>query len=65
MRFEIVIHTDNSAFTDAEGTEVARIIRGVAATVEETSGDAFKNYGVTLFDVNGNKVGAALVWSNT
>jgi len=61
MKFKIEINTDNSAFSDMEGGEVARILRGVSRTVEETSGESFNDYAVSLFDVNGNKVGFALI----
>ena len=61
MKFKIEIDTDNAAFSEIEGSEVARILRGIASTVEETSGDNFDDYAVSLFDLNGNKVGFALV----
>ena len=60
MKFKVEIDTDNSAFADMEGGEIARILRGIAGTVEETSGESFADYAVSLFDVNGNKVGFAL-----
>ena len=61
MKFKIEIDTDNAAFSEMEGGEVARILGGVIGTVEETSGESFTDYAVSLFDLNGNKVGFALV----
>ena len=61
MKFKIEIDTDNAAFSEMEGGEVARILRGIASTVEEKSGESFADYAVGLLDLNGNKIGFALV----
>lgn len=47
----VTIKTDNDAFADDEGAEVARILRDIAQDIEEgrTSGPCM--------DINGNKVG--------
>lgn len=49
--FKLTIKTDNAAFGDEPGYEVARILRDIAHKVEEgyTSG--------SVLDVNGNTVG--------
>ena len=52
MAFTLTIATDNAAFEDDEGAEVARILREAADAVE---GDA--DQVGPLFDVNGNRVG--------
>jgi hypothetical protein len=54
----IVIETDNAAFEDSPGAELARILREVADKLARHSevqpGDSFK-----LRDLNGNTVGKA------
>lgn len=54
MRLEIKIDCDNAAFEVREA-ELARILRKLADDIE--SGDDLAC--VTLFDVNGNRVGNA------
>jgi hypothetical protein len=56
MKIRIEIATDNAAFADAPSTEVARILRKLADQYEQNMAIDF---GVTLFDVNGNRVGEA------
>ena len=57
MKFKVVIDVENAAFEDENmGTELARILREVADTVDGTSGETESIEG-TLRDVNGNKVG--------
>ena len=57
MKFKVVIDVENAAFEDENmGTELARILREVADTVDGTSGETESIWG-TLRDVNGNKVG--------
>ena len=51
--FTLTIETENAAFADDPGAEVARILREAADTVE-TSGD----FTVYLNDINGNRVGS-------
>ena len=53
--FEVVFNTDNAAFTDDPGAEIARILREVADHYEDhVSGDVFR-----IWDINGNRVGFA------
>ena len=52
--FQMKIDTDNAAFEDDPGAEVARILRGVADKVEQ--GVASGHF-QTAFDVNGNDIG--------
>lgn len=52
MAFTLTISTDNAAFADDEGAEVARILREAADAIE---GEA-EQVG-HLYDVNGNRVG--------
>lgn len=49
--FRVLIKTDNAAFDDNRDLEVARILRGVVADLEQ--GVSARN----LRDVNGNHVG--------
>lgn len=58
MRYFIEIDTDNAAFEDATGPEVARILREIAERVEGYSFDE-QNAGVRfpVRDVNGNRCG--------
>ncbi len=51
MAFRLDIATDNDAFMEDPGGEVARILGDVAAAVE-----GGKRHGKT-FDINGNSVG--------
>ena len=49
--FTLSIETENEAFTNGDGEEIARILKEVASQVENG-----KEFG-TLKDINGNKVG--------
>jgi hypothetical protein len=52
--YRIEINTDNAAFEDNEGEEVARILRRLANEIESGLTD------VNLRDINGNLVGEAV-----
>ena len=53
MDYIIRINCDNAAFEGEPNYELARILRSVAHTLENG------RTGMTLFDINGNKVGTA------
>lgn len=55
MSFKLTIKTDNAAFKDAAGIEVARILRELADKVEDWPGK--NKFTIGLRDGNGNKVG--------
>jgi len=58
MKITLNISTDGAAFEfDAEGAEVARILRGAADRIE--GGKVVDGSPIMLFDVNGNDVGEA------
>lgn len=61
MRFELHIGTDNAAFEDGPGPEIARILRELADLVED---DLPPDHVVRLRDVNGNRVGFAVLVSD-
>lgn len=52
--FTVTIDTDNAAFEDGAGIEVARILRDIAEQVEDARPE---NSTISVFDVNGNRVG--------
>ena len=52
--FTLKIETDNAAFAEYPGKEIARILREIASAVE-TVGGAPSTY--PLKDINGNTVG--------
>ena len=52
MKYQIEIKTDNAAFNDYPGLEVARILKDLAGKAE-----AGYPLDVPLYDLNGNKVG--------
>lgn len=56
--FTVNISTDNAAFEDNAGFEVARILRKLADRVEDWPGA--NDFSIGLLDANGNKVGKAL-----
>lgn len=60
MELEITLTMDNAAFTDDINGEVCRILRRLAGSIKDNttleSGDEFG-----LFDINGNRVGKAVV----
>jgi hypothetical protein len=53
---KLEISTDNAAFAEESGTEVARILRRLAADFDGR--DLLPGEAGTLRDVNGNRVGA-------
>lgn len=53
----IKIKTDNAAFAEESGTEVARILRDLAARIEGR--DILPGESIALRDTNGNTVGKA------
>lgn len=54
----ITINTDNAAFADDEGFEVARILRGLADHIETSDElDAKK----AVRDINGNTIGYLII----
>jgi hypothetical protein len=56
MRFFVEIETDNAAFEDSPGSEIARILRGIASRVQDVRGEVADEE-FRVMDVNGNKVG--------
>ena len=52
--FRVYINTENDAFRDNEQYEVARILRDIAARIEQQGLNPFRN---KLNDANGNFVG--------
>jgi len=58
MDITITINTDNAAFEDNAGGEIARILRVTAAQFEENEGYLEKAvHGTPCRDFNGNTVG--------
>ena len=55
MTIKLEIETDNAAFEDNAGSEVARILRHAANKIEGWPGA--NEFAIGLLDVNGNKVG--------
>lgn len=55
MTVKLTIKTDNAAFEDQSGMEVARILREAAGKVENWPG--YSEFAIGLRDFNGNKVG--------
>jgi hypothetical protein len=47
-----IVHTENAAFEDNRGYEIARILRDAADKIETGTSEG------ALFDYNGNRVGA-------
>jgi len=54
--YVVKICTENQAFEDNCGSEIARILRKLANQIEDTGACTSKN----LYDINGNKVGSAI-----
>ena len=54
MEFSLTLDMDNEAFSGAPGLELARILRKLAARVEELD---HRVDGGKVLDVNGNSVG--------
>lgn len=64
MRFQVALSTDNAAFADdgfhpGLGSELARILRGLADKLEDQQPDSDEFFVVRLHDINGNRVGFA------
>lgn len=55
MNISITLSTDNAAFEEHEGAEIARILRDLARKYEGTT--YAEEYPVTVRDANGNTVG--------
>ena len=60
MEFKLTFSMDNAAFGDEPGIEAARILQEIAAHIEE---NGVAGLSVSLFDINGNKVGKVQVSS--
>ena len=60
MKLRIEIRMDSAAFAPCNGAECARILRGLATTIEGDDLDASDRL-PGLLDVNGNRVGSATV----
>jgi len=56
-KFELSFETDNAAFADDRSGEIARILRQIAANLDQGRDQE------TIFDVNGNVVGKISDWS--
>jgi len=57
LEFRLNVHADSAAFDgDDRNRETARILRDVADRLD--SGEPFEMF-VSLFDINGNRVGSA------
>lgn len=54
-RLIITINTANAAFEEGNGTECARILKEIAASID--GNDILPNTDRKLHDLNGNKVG--------
>ena len=59
---KLKLETDNQAFDQAEGQEVARILRGLADKLEHL--DKLKECQLPLRDLNGNTVGYYQTWTD-
>jgi hypothetical protein len=59
MKIKINIDCENAAFEESEGLEVARLLRHLADGFEGAE-DGVVGI-VPLFDINGNKVGRAVI----
>jgi len=55
MKITLEIKTDNAAFEECAGNEVARILRVLADKVERWPG--INEFKLSVMDINGNKVG--------
>ena len=63
MKLKITIACDNAAFTDATGVECCRILRKLSHLLE--SEDVCDGWRRALLDLNGNRVGEAVVVGKT
>ena len=59
-KFSLHLDTDNAAFDDDVGYEVARILRDIADKVERDGEDAC----LPIMDINGNRIGNADFFTN-
>ena len=59
---KLKINSDNQAFDQAEGQEVARILRGLADQIEHL--DKLQECQLPLRDLNGNTVGYYQTWTD-
>ena len=59
-RFRLAIETGNAAFEGNAAGEVARILRKLAARIEESGLHFYTSPPAPIFDNNGNRVGLAL-----
>ena len=59
---KLKINTENAAFDQAEGQEVARILRGLADRLENL--DKLQECQLPLRDLNGNTVGYYQTWTD-
>jgi hypothetical protein len=62
MAFKMQFETDNAAFDDDKGAEIARILRDAADTIERSIGT--RGGDVFVRDSNGNKVGKYTITSD-
>lgn len=54
--FRLEMNLENEAFSEYHELEIARILHKIADTIENSSCRSFP-----LFDINGNKVGRAVI----
>ena len=59
MKLKIEIKMDGAAFESNSGTEAARLLRSIAADIEDR--DCLPGERIQLADINGNSVGEAKV----
>jgi len=59
MQINLRMSLDNEAFEECRPEETARILRKLADYIEGYWCDFRYNEGMTLMDINGNRVGAA------
>lgn len=61
MKLKITITMENAAFDGSEGAEAARILRRLADEMAPAGAEDLFDFNRNLRDVNGNKVGTALI----
>ncbi len=61
MKFTLTIECGNAAFEDEPLAEIARILEEQTKKIEHWVGDGSKVWDSTLYDINGNKVGKAVL----
>lgn len=57
MKAKLEMRMNDSAFEQNPGAEAARILRELAARVEQDNGDVKPGFIYTIRDANGNRVG--------